>query len=158
MAYLDQALKLDARALMAMAMKEGRKTCYSISLSCGAGEVICRDLRSKPDRVAIATIIVHWPDHPSEAVAGGIWLSYLGWDDRAAEQSVSLTGTPAKIGGYLWAVDRSYNNPWGQAVNFAPDGGRFQSRPPSGFKKRPAPTTGHPPLPPPVTMMHQLED
>src|SRR4051794_8325835 len=39
MAYLDEALKLDARALMAMAMKQGRKNRYSIRLSCGAGEV-----------------------------------------------------------------------------------------------------------------------
>src|SRR4051812_49829232 len=113
MAYLDQALKLDARALMAIAMKQGRKTRYSIKISCGAGEVICRDLRSKPDRVAIATIIVDWPDHPSEAVAGGIWLSYLGWDDRAAEQSVYLTGTPAKIGGYLWGLAPPVHHPTG---------------------------------------------
>src|SRR3954451_22679052 len=157
MAYLDEALKLDARALMAMPMKEGIKNRYSVKISCGAGEVICRDLRSKPDRVAIATIIVHWPDHPTEAVTGGIWLSYLGWDDRAAEQSVSLTGTPAKIGGYVWRLTCPDTSQPVQALYLAPDGDRFQSRHVSGLKYRRATSTADRHLRRCVKLMHKLK-
>ena len=45
MAYLDEALKLDVRSLMALAMKGGKKSAYSITISCQTGQVICRDLR-----------------------------------------------------------------------------------------------------------------
>jgi hypothetical protein len=45
MAYIDEALKLDVRSLMALAMKGGKKSAYSITISCQTGQVICRDLR-----------------------------------------------------------------------------------------------------------------
>src|SRR6267378_2942327 len=106
MAYLDEALKLDVRSLMATAMKSGKKSAYSITISCQTGQVICRELRDSPDRVTTASITVNWPATAGEAVSGGIFLNYLGWDDRAAEQTVFLTGTPAKVGGWLWRSER----------------------------------------------------
>jgi hypothetical protein len=59
MAYLDEALKLDVRSLMALAMKGGKQSAYSITISCPTGQVICRDLRDSPDRVATVTITVN---------------------------------------------------------------------------------------------------
>jgi len=47
---------------------------------------------------------VNWPTKAGEPVSAGILLNYHGWDDRAAEQTVFLTGTPAKVGGWLWRV------------------------------------------------------
>jgi hypothetical protein len=88
MAYLCEALKLDVRSLMATAMKGGKQSAYSITISCPTGQVICRDLRDSPDRVATVTITVNWPTKAGEAVSGGILLNYRGWDDRAAEQTV----------------------------------------------------------------------
>jgi hypothetical protein len=52
MLYLDQALKLDVRSLMAVAMKSGQQSAYSITIRCQTGQVICRELRDSPDRVA----------------------------------------------------------------------------------------------------------
>ena len=51
MAYLDEALKLDVRSLMALAMKGGKQSAYLITISRPTGQVICRDLRDSPDRV-----------------------------------------------------------------------------------------------------------
>jgi hypothetical protein len=34
MAYLDETPKLDVRAVMALAMKGGKKSAYSITISC----------------------------------------------------------------------------------------------------------------------------
>src|SRR5260370_39101131 len=104
MAYLDEALKLDVRSLMALAMKGGKQSAYSIIISCPTGQVICRELRDSPDRVATASITVNWPTKAGEPVSGGIFLTYRGWDDRAAEQTVNLSGTPAKVGGWLWRI------------------------------------------------------
>jgi len=104
MPYLEEALKLDVRSLMAAAMKSGKQSAYVIAISCPTGQVICRDLRDSPDRVATASITVNWPTKASDPVSGGIFLNYRGWDDRAAEQTVYLSGMPAKVGGWLWRV------------------------------------------------------
>jgi hypothetical protein len=136
MAYLDEALKLDVRTLMAEAMKAGKKAAYSIRISAPGGQVIYRDLRDAPDRVATATVTVNWPEKPDQAVSGGIMLSYRGWDDRAAEQSVYLTGTPAKVGGYLWRIMCPETGQPVRALYLAPDGDRFQSRQASELKYR----------------------
>jgi hypothetical protein len=136
MAYLDEALKLDVRSLMAEAMKSGKQSAYLITISCPTGQVICRDLRDSPDRVATASITVNWPTKAGEAVSGGIFLTYRGWDDRAAEQTVNLTGTPAKVGGWLWRVNCPETRQQVGALYLAPDGDRFLSREAIGLKYR----------------------
>jgi len=136
MAYLDEALKLDVRSLMALAMKGGKKSAYSITIRCQTGQVICRDLRDSPDRVATVTITVNWPTKAGEAVSGGILLNYRGWDDRAAEQTVSLVGTPAKVGGWLWRVNCPETRKQVPALYLAPDGDRFLSCEAIGLKYR----------------------
>ena len=136
MAYLDEALKLDVRSLMALAMKSGQQSAYSITIRCPTGQVICRELRDSPDRVATASITVKWPTKAGEAVSGGILLNYLGWDDRAAEQTVFLTGTPAKVGGWLWRVSCPETRQQVPALYLAPDGDRFVSREATGLKYR----------------------
>jgi hypothetical protein len=136
MAYLDEALKLDVRSLMALAMKGGKKRAYSITIRCQTGQVICRELRDSPDRVATASITVNWPTKAGEAVSGGIFLTYLGWDDRAAEQTVYLTGMPAKVGGWLWRVSCPETRQQVGALYLAPDGDRFLSSEATGLKYR----------------------
>src|SRR6267378_6373634 len=136
MAYLDEALKLDVRSLMALAMKGGKKSAYSITIRCPTGQVICRDLRDSPDRVATVTITVNWPTKAGEPVSGGILLTYRGWDDRAAEQTVFLTGTPAKVGGWLWRVSCPETRQQVGALYLAPDGDRFLSREATGLNCR----------------------
>jgi hypothetical protein len=136
MAYLDEALKLDVRSLMALAMKGGKKSAYSITIRCQTGQVICRDLRDSPDRVATVTITVNWPTKAGEAVSGGIFLNYRGWDDRAAEQTVNLTGTPAKVGGWLWRVSCPETGRQAGVLYLAPDGDRFLPREATGLKYR----------------------
>jgi hypothetical protein len=140
MAYLDEALKLDVRALMALAMKNGKKSAYSILISCPTGQVICRDLRNGPDRVATASITVNWPTKAGDPVSGGIFLNYRGWDDRPAAQMVYLSATPAKVGGFLWGVTCPETRQQVQALYLAPDGDRFLSREATGLKYRRANT------------------
>jgi hypothetical protein len=127
MPYLDQALKLDVRSLMALAMKGGKQRAYSITIRCPTGQVICRELRDSPDRVATASITVNWPTKAGDPVSGGILLNYRGWDDRAAEQTGFLTGTPAKVGGWLWRVSCPETRQQVPALYLAPDGDRFVS-------------------------------
>jgi len=136
MPYLDEALKLDVRSLMATAMKGGKQSAYSITISCPTGQVICRDLRDSPDRVATVTITVNWPTKAGEPVSGGILLNYRGWDDRAAEQTVNLTGTPAKVGGWLWRVSCPETRQQAGVLYLAPDGDRFLPREATGLKYR----------------------
>jgi hypothetical protein len=136
MPYLDEALKLDVRALMALAMKSGKKSGYSIVLSVPASQVICRELRDSPDRVATASITVNWPTRTDEGVTGGIFLNFRGWDDRAAGQTVEITGTAAKVGGWRWRVTCPETRQQVHALYLAPDGDRFRSRQASGLKYR----------------------
>src|SRR5450631_1277395 len=70
MAYLDEALKLDVRSVMASVMKGGKRSAYSTTISCQTGQVICRELRDSPDRVAT--------DHHGE-LAGKCRRSGIGW-------------------------------------------------------------------------------
>ncbi len=136
MPYLDEALKLDVRSSMATAMKGGKQSAYSITISCPTGQVICRDLRDSPDRVATVTITVNWPTKAGEPVSGGILLNYRGWDDRAAEQTVNLTGTPAKVGGWLWRVSCPETRQQAGVLYLAPGGDRFLPREATGLKYR----------------------
>jgi hypothetical protein len=77
-----------------------------------------------------------WPTKAGEPVSGGILLNYRGWDDRAAEQTVYLTGTPAKVGGWLWRVICPETREQVPALYLAPDGDRFLSREATGLKYR----------------------
>jgi hypothetical protein len=63
-------------------------------------------------------------------------LRYRGWDDRAAEQRVAFTGTPAKVGRYLWRLICPDTGQRVQALYLPPDGDRFQSRQESELKYR----------------------
>jgi hypothetical protein len=157
MAYLDEALKLDVRTLMALAMKSGKKTAYSIEISCPTGQVICGDLRDSPDRVAKASITVNWPMQTGDSVTGGILLTYRGWDDRAAEQTIYLVGTPAKVGGWLWRVTCPDTGQQVQALYLAPDGDRFVSREATGLKYRRANTKADRALRRCFKLAHKLE-
>jgi len=83
-----------------------------------------------------ASITVNWPTKAGDPVSGGILLTYRGWDDRAAEQTVYLTGTPAKVGGWLWRVSCPETRQQVPALYLAPDGDRFLSREATGLKYR----------------------
>jgi hypothetical protein len=102
MAYVDEALKLDARALMDLAMQTGRQGTYEVRLSYPTGHVKCGDLRENPDRVVSAYITVKWPTRAGDPASGDVLVGYRLWGDRPAAQTVTLTGTPAKVGGWLW--------------------------------------------------------
>lgn len=121
---------------MAKAMKSGKKTNYSITLSAPGGRVIIGDLRDAPDRVATAKITVIWRERSDQTVTGGMMLHYRGWDDRAAEQWVAFTGTPAKVGRYCWRLTCPDTGQKVQALYLAPDGDRFQSHQASELKYR----------------------
>jgi hypothetical protein len=121
---------------MAAAMKSGKQSAYVIAISCPTGQVICRDLRDSPDRVATASITVNWPTKAGDPVSGGILLNYRGWDDRAAEQTVYLTGTPAKVGGWLWRLTCPETRQQVGALYLLPDGDRFMSGEATGLKHR----------------------
>jgi len=82
------------------------------------------------------TITVNWPTKAGEPVSGGILLNYRGWDDRAAEQTVYLSGTPAKVGGWLWRVSCPETGQQAGVLYLAPDGDRFLPREATGLKYR----------------------
>ena len=157
MAFVDQALKLDARALMAAAMRTGRKSRYLVTISAPAGQQICRDLRDRPDRVATASITVNWPAKGDETAIGGVWLNYSGWDDRPAEQTLSLTGIPAKIGGWRWRLTCPETRQQVQTLYLPPDADRFQSLQASELKYRRARGKADRHLRRCFKLMHQLK-
>ena len=134
MAYVEEAFKLDVRAIMSAALKTGKKSQYSVTISCPTGYLISVDLHENADRVATASITVNWPENAEDQVSGGIFLEYRGYEGRAAEQTLYLTGTPAKIGGWQWTVRCPETKQELQALYLAPDGDRFLSRAAAGLK------------------------
>ena len=90
MAYVDEALKLDARALMAVAMQTGRQGTYEVRLSYLTGHVKCGDLRENPDRAVSAYITVTWPTKAGDPASGDVLVGYCLWGDRPAAQTVTL--------------------------------------------------------------------
>jgi hypothetical protein len=136
MAYVDQALKLDARAVMAKAMKSGKLGEYSLTTTRQTGPLIGLDLRSGAVLGARVLVTVNWPQNANEIVTGGIRLNYYGFDQREAEQTLFLTGTPAKIGGWRWRVTCPDTNRELQALYLAPAGDRFLSREAAELKYR----------------------
>jgi hypothetical protein len=102
MAYVDEAVKLDARALMGVASQTGRQCTYEVRLSYLTGHVVCGDLRENPDRAISAYITVKWPTRAGNPASGDVLVGYRLSGDRPAAQTITLTGTPAKVGGWLW--------------------------------------------------------
>ena len=96
MPYVEEAFKLDVRAIMSAALKTGKKSQYSVTISCPTGYLISVDLHENADRVATASITVNWPENAEDQVSGGIFLEYRGYEGRAAEQTLYLTGTRQK--------------------------------------------------------------
>lgn len=56
MPYVEEAFKLDVRAIMSAALKTGKKSQYSVTISCPTGYLISVDLHENADRVATASI------------------------------------------------------------------------------------------------------
>jgi hypothetical protein len=136
MAYVDEALKLDARALMAVAMQTGRQGSYGVRLSRPTGYIMCGDLRENPDRVVSAYITVKWPTRAGNPASGDVLVGYCLGGDQPAAQTVTLTGTPAQVGGWLWRFTCPETEQQVQAVYLAPGGGSFVSREAAGLKDR----------------------
>jgi len=97
MHYVDQAMKLDVRAVMAKAMKSGKQAEYSLIIGRETGPLLRADLRSGPVVGTRVLVTVNWPANPNEIVSGGIQLNYYAWDGRETEQTLFLTGTPARM-------------------------------------------------------------
>ena len=136
MAYVDEALKLDARALMAVAMQTGRQGTYEVRLSYPTGHVLCGDLREDPDRAVSAYITVKWPTRAGDPASGDVLVGYRLWGDQPTAQTVTPTGTPAKVGGWLWRFTCPETEQQVQAVYLAPGGDSFVSRKAAGLKSR----------------------
>jgi hypothetical protein len=136
MAYVDEALKLDARALMAVAMQTGRQGTCEVRLSYPTGYIVRGDLRENPDRVVSAYITVKWPTRAGDSASGDVLIGYRLWGDRPAAQTVTLTGTPAHVGGWLWRFTCPKTEHQVQAVYLAPGGDSFVSRKAAGLKYR----------------------
>jgi hypothetical protein len=136
MGYVDEALKLDVRAVMAKAMKSGKQREHSLTIGRETGSLIRADLRSGPVLGARVLVTINWPANLKEPVTGGIRLSYYGWDKREAEQTLFLTGTPAKVGGWQWRVTCPDTNRQVQSLYLAPGGDRFVSREAAELKYR----------------------
>jgi hypothetical protein len=112
MAYVDEALKLDARALMDVASLQGA---YEVRLSYLTGHVKCGDLRENPDRAVSAYITVTWPTKAGDPASGDVLVGYCLWGDRPAAQTVTL-----KVGGWLWRFTCHETEQQVQAVYLAP--------------------------------------
>ena len=98
MAYVDEALKLDARALMDVASLQGA---YEVRLSYLTGHVKCGDLRENPDRAVSAYITVTWPTKAGDPASGDVLVGYCLWGDqrRRHRRSLSLGRRHKSAGG-----------------------------------------------------------
>ena len=89
--------------------------------------VLCGDLREDPDRAVSAYITVKWPTRAGDPASGDVLVGYA-WGDQPTAQTVTLTGTPAKVGGWLWRFTCPETEQQVQAVYLAPGGDSFVSR------------------------------
>ena len=99
-------------------------------------DILCGDLRENPDRVVSAYITVKWPTRAGDPASGDVLVGYRLWGDRPAAQTVTLTGTPAQVGGWLWRFTCPKTEQQVQAVYLAPGGDSFVSRKAAGLKYR----------------------
>ena len=111
MAYVDEALKLDARALMAVAMQTGRQGTYEVRLSYPTGYTVCGDLREDPDRAVSAYITVKWPTRAGDPASGDV---LVGWGDGHSHWDA---GTSRRV---VVAVHLSQNGATGSGGLFGP--------------------------------------
>ena len=157
MYYTDEAMKLDIRSLLAAALRSGKQDRYCFTLARQTGHEICPGLRDSPDRVATVLITVHWPAHAAEVVTGSLFVAFIGPDSRPVSQVLFFTGTPAKIGGWLWRVGCPDTRQQRQSLYLAPDGERFVSHQVAGLKYRRANTAAARALRRGQKLMHKLE-
>jgi hypothetical protein len=136
MAHVDEALKLDVQKLMADVLKEGKHDKYFRAITFGSGQISISDLSPWPVARITVWVTVRWPAAADTMVPGDIQIRYMDSDGSAAEQTLRLTGTPAKIGGVLWRVTCPVANRLVQSIFLGPDGERFLSREAAGLKYR----------------------
>ncbi len=130
--YLDEARSLDARHVMAGALKTGRREGYDSPLDWP--DPVCRD----PGAFLHPTLSIdlQWPDAATDPVLGTVRIRYPGTAGEVIEQRVQLTGTPARVGGWQWQFTCPDTNRQVRALYLAPDGKRFQSREAAELKSR----------------------
>ena len=140
MYYTDEAIKLDIRLLLARALRSGKQDKYCLGIGRQTGHEISPGVRDSPDRVATVSITVHWPANAAEVVSGSLFVAFIGSDNRPASQVLFFSGTPAKVGGWLWRVGCPDTRQKRQSLYLAPDGERFVSHQVAGLKYRRANT------------------
>jgi hypothetical protein len=96
--YLDEARSIDARRVMAGALKSGRGAGYDRTLDWP--DPVCRDQGTLLHPTL--TIDLQWPALATDPVYGTVLIRYPGTNGQVIEQRVQLTGTPARIGGLRW--------------------------------------------------------
>jgi hypothetical protein len=137
MRYADEASKLDARELMAKAIKHGRLDRYEAAFLLNEGTLIFDGVVDKRPRKVSVSIDVCWPTDPAAEVRGRMLVCYPAWDGRIAEQVLSLQGTPAKIGGWRWRMTCPDTDEQVQSLYLVRGGDRFVSRKAAQLKTRP---------------------
>ena len=130
--YLDEARSIDARRVMSVALKSGRREGYDRLLDWP--DPVCRDQGAFLHPTL--TIDLQWPAAATDPVYGTVLIRYPGTNGQVIEQRVQLTGTPARIGGWQWQFTCADTKRQVRILYLAPDGPRFQSREAADLKSR----------------------
>jgi hypothetical protein len=132
MHYLDEARSIDARRVMAGALKSGRREGYDSPLDWP--DPVCRE----PGAFLHPTLSIdlQWPAAATDPVHGTVLIRYPGADGKVVEQSIKLKGTPARVGGWQWQFTCPDTNRQVRTLYLAPEGKRFQSREAAELKSR----------------------
>jgi hypothetical protein len=130
--YLDEARSIDARRVMAGALKSGRREGYDRTIDWP--DPVCRDEGAFLHPTL--TIDVQWPAVATDPVHGTVLIRYPGTNGQVIEQSVRLQGTPAKVGGWQWQFTCPDTHRQVRTIYLAPDGKHFQSREAADLKSR----------------------
>ena len=96
--YLDEPRSIDARRVMAAALKSGKRDGHDRTLDWP--DPVCRDEGAFLHPTL--TIDLRWPAVVTDPVYGTVLIRYPGADGEVIEQSVKLQGTPARVGGWQW--------------------------------------------------------
>ena len=132
MHYLDEARSIDARRVMAEALKSGRREGYDSLLDWP--DPVCQE----PGAFLHPTLSIdlQWPEAAADPVIGTVRIRYPGADGQVIEQSIKLTGTPARVGGWQWQFTCPDTERLVRTLYLAPEGTRFQSREATELKSR----------------------
>jgi hypothetical protein len=130
--YLDEARSIDARRVMSVALKSGRREGYDRLLDWP--DPVCRDQGAFLHPTL--TIDLQWPAAATDPVSGTVLIRYPGTNGQVIEQRVQLTGTPARVGGWQWQFTCPDTNRQVRILYLAPDGNHFQSREAADLKPR----------------------